>query len=262
MFPKLLRLFGVLFSMSLRRQVTFRADMVFELLVTALALASSLLALAMVYTRTDALGGWTHHEAVVLLGTFQLVSGLRAAFVEPNLQWFGNRVKNGEFDAILVQPAPAIFLATLGQCAPFALAQVGLGVAVVVYGLQLTGVVPTAAAVAGWLALVVAATVVMWAGRVMLATIVFWAMEFSLDIVFDAAWQFARYPTDLYRRPLRLVFTYVLPVAFIATVPAEVLLSGEGYGVVPVALLVAVLAFAAVLALWRAGLRRYTSATS
>lgn len=262
MFPKLLRLFGALFSMSLRRQLTFRADMVFELLVTALALASSLLALAMVYTRTDALGGWSHHEAVVLIGTFQLVSGLRSAFVEPNMQWFGNRVKNGEFDAILVQPAPAIFLATLGSCAPFALAQVGLGAGVVVYGLQLAGVVPTVAAVAGWLALVGAAIVVMWATRTMLAAIVFWAMEFSLDIVYDAMWQFARYPTSLYRRPLRLVFTYVLPVAFIATVPADVLLHGEGYVVVPIALLVALLAFGATVALWRTGLRRYTSATS
>ncbi|GAA2756431.1 ABC transporter permease [Actinopolymorpha rutila] len=259
---KLIRLFGILFSLSLRRQLAFRADLLFEVVLTVVGLGSSLAALAMLYTRTSTLGGWGPGEAVVLLGTFQIVSGLRQAFVEPNLTWFGKQVMDGQLDAVLLQPAPAIYLASLSLCAPLALAQVGLGVAVVAYGVQLSGLVVTVAGVAAWLLMVAAATAVMWATRALSAAVVFWAMGLTLDVVYDAVWQFARYPVDIYRRPLRLLLTYVLPVAFLTTVPSRALLHDPTLPLAAAALAVGAGSVLLAQLAWRAGLRRYTSATS
>jgi ABC-2 type transport system permease protein len=259
---KIIRLLGALFSMSVRRSVTFRADLLFEFVVTVVAAAASLAALTVVYTRTDSLGGWSAGEAIALLGTFQVISGLRAAFVEPNIQWFGEQIKNGEFDALLVQPAPTILLASLGTCAPLALIQVLLGLGVVAFGLAHAAIAVTAVGVLCWLVLLFAATVIMWATRVLFATLVFWALGLSLDVVYEAIWQFARYPVQLYRSPLQLIFTYVFPVALVATVPVDVLARGGGLVVVPVALGIAGAACVVTGLAWRAGLRRYTSATS
>jgi ABC-2 type transport system permease protein len=259
---KLIRLFGALFSMSLRRSFTFRTDMLFELLLTLVAAASSIAALSVVYTRTDTLGGWTPGEAIALLGTFQVISGLRTVFVEPNIEWFGEQVKNGKFDAVLVQPAPAIFLASLGACVPLSLIQVALGLAVVAFGVVHAAVALTLVGVLAWMVLVVTATVIMWATRVTIAAVVFWAFGLSLDVVYDAIWQFARYPVQIYRQPLQLIFTYVLPVALVATVPADILARGGGLTAVPVAIVIAAAACFAAGLVWRAGLRRYTSATS
>jgi ABC-2 type transport system permease protein len=102
----------------------------------------------------------------------------------------------------------------------------------------------------------------MWATRSLRATVAFWAPELSLEIVYDAIWQFARYPVDIYRRPLRLVLTYVLPVAFIATVPARALLHAEQLLAISAAVGVAIGSCLLAHFAWRAGLRRYTSATS
>jgi ABC-2 type transport system permease protein len=259
---KLARLFGTLFSLSLRRQLAFRADLMFEISLAAIGIVSSLAALGMIYTRTTNLGGWTPGEAIVLLGTFQIISALRATFVEPNLQWFGRQVADGQFDAILTQPAPAIFLASLSSCAPLALTQAGLGGAVVAYGVHLADITVSPAAVGAWLVLLLAATAVMWATRAIIAALVFWALGLSLDVVYDAIWQFGRYPVDMYRRPLRLFLTYVAPVAMIATTPASVLLQTGRLLVLPIAIGTA--AGSCVLAhlIWQAGLHRYTSATS
>lgn len=259
---KLARLFGTLFSLSLRRQLAFRADLLFELILAIVGLASSLAALGMIYTRTTTLGGWAPGEAIAILGTFQIISGLRATFVEPNLQWFGKQVTDGQFDALLTQPAPAIFLASLSSCAPLALAQVGLGGAVVAYGIHLADITVAPTAVLAWLVLLLAATAVMWATRAMIAALVFWAFGLSLDDVYDAIWQFGRYPIDIYRRPLRLLLTYVMPVAFIATIPSGVLLNIGQLLVVPVAIGIAICSCLLAHLVWRAGLRRYTSATS
>ena len=259
---KLARLFGTLFSLSLRRQLAFRADLAFEIVLAMLGLAASLAALGMIYTRTTTLGGWAPGEAIALLGTFQIISALRATFVEPNLQWFGKQVTDGQFDALLTQPAPAIFLASLSSCAPLALAQAGLGGAVVVYGLHLADVTITPIAIGAWLILLLAATAVMWATRAIIAALVFWAFGLSLDVAYDAIWQFGRYPVDIYRRPLRLLLTYVMPVAFIATIPSEALLHLGQLLVVPIAIGVAAGSCLLAHLVWRAGLRRYTSATS
>lgn len=259
---KLARLFWTLFSLSLRRQLAFRADLIFEVILTMMAVGSSLAALGMIYTRTSSLGGWAPGEAIALLGTFQIISALRATFVEPNLRWFGNQVQDGRFDALLTQPAPAIFLASLSSCAPLALAEVGLGGAVVAYGVVVADITVAPAAVGAWLILLLAATAVMWATRAMIAALVFWAFGLNLDAVYDALWQFGRYPVDIYRRPLRLVLSYVIPVAFIATIPAGVLLHLGHLLLVPVAIGIAIGSCLLAHLVWRAGLRRYTSATS
>ncbi|MDX6252642.1 MAG: viologen exporter family transport system permease protein [Kribbellaceae bacterium] len=259
---KVVRLFGVLFSLSLRRTATFRADLLFEFAVTLVGTSSAIAALSVVYTRTDSLAGWSSAQALTLLGTFQLVSGLRAAFVEPNVGWLGEQVKDGRFDALLLQPAPTIFLATLGTSAPLALVNVVLGGGIVAFGIINAAAGVTFTGVLAWLALLIAATAIMWATRALFAAIVFWAFGLSLDVVYDALWQFGRYPVQIYRAPLQLIFTYVFPVALISTVPVDALTGGAGLASVLMAIGVAAAACATAGLVWRAGLRRYTSATS
>jgi ABC-2 type transport system permease protein len=230
--------------------------------VTCAGVLASLAALSVVFTRTDTLGGWRPGQAIVLLGTFQIVTGLRSAFVEPNIQWFGEQVKSGRFDALLLQPASSIFLASLGTTAPLALLQVGLGAGLVVFGLVHGAIAISAGGFVAWLVMVVAATVIMWSSRVVLAAVVFWAFGLSLDVVYDAIWQFARYPVQLYRHTLQVILTYLLPTALIATMPADVLARGAGWMSVPIALGVALGSFLIAHVAWDAGLRRYRSATS
>jgi ABC-2 type transport system permease protein len=248
--------------MSVRRTLAFRGDLLAEVGLTMLTLATSLIALGMVFTRTGDLNGWQLGEAVVLLGTFQIITGLRGVFVEPNMQWFNGRVKTGKLDEVLIQPAPTIFLVTLGTCAPLTLIQVFFGFAVVLFGIGETGETPTALAVVGWLVLLAAATAVTWATRVLVAAVAFWALGLELDVAYDAVWQFARYPIGIYPISMQFVFTYVLPIAFVATVPADVLLRGSGSTTILLALAVAIISCVFAWLIWRLGLRRYTSATS
>jgi ABC-2 type transport system permease protein len=258
--PLTVRLFTAMASASLRRSLANRADLAFELAMAVVGSASSLAALGAVYTRTGSLAGWDPASAVVLLGTFAIVSGLRATFVEPNVQWFHQRISGGRFDYILTQPASSLFLATLGGCAPAALVQSAVGAALVAGGLAAQPHPPSAPAVLGWLALVTAATAAAWATRTLTAAVAFWALGLTLDVAYDAAWQFGRYPVQLYRRPLDLLLTYVLPVGLIATVPASALVRDATPAADAGALAAAAALCALTTAVWHRGLRRYTSA--
>lgn len=182
--------------------------------------------------------------------------------VDPHLVLFRSQVKDGTFDHLLLQPAPAIFLASLGASAPLALAQVVLGAGVVAYGVHLAEYTFTVPSVIAWLVLLITATAIMWSTRVLISAVAFWAVGFGLDMLYDALWQFARYPTHLYPRVLQIMITYVFPITFIATVPVDVLIRGGRLAQIPAALAAAITTCALAALVWRRGLRRYTSATS
>lgn len=208
------------------------------------------------------LGGWSLGEATALLGTFQVVSGILATFIEPNLEWFTSQVKNGKLDNILLQPVPSIFLASLGSCAPLGLSEVMLGATLVLVGLYEAGKIPTATGILGWLVLVAAGIAITWASRMLLASLAFWAPSVELDVLYRALWQCGRYPVSIYRQPIRFVLTYMLPVAFISTIPAHILIQDTDPLQIVIGLVVAIGAIGVVQLAWNAGLRRYTSATS
>lgn len=259
---RLLTLFAAIISLSLRRELAFRANLLVQVLAAGAGSAAALAALGLVYARTATLGGWDRGEAIALLGTYQIVSGVLATFIEPNVQWFAEQVTSGKLDDILLKPVPSVFLASLGSCAPLALSQVLLGAAVLGFGLRERGAVPSPWGVAGWLLLVGVAIAVTWASRVLLASLALWAPSLSLDVVYGALWQCGRYPVSIYPPPLRFALTYVLPVAFIATLPARALTRGANPPLLLAGLAVGAGAIVLVRLVWDAGLRRYTSATS
>ena len=71
-----------------------------------------------------------------------------------------------------------------------------------------------------------------------------------------------RYPVSVYPPALRLLFTFVLPVAFLTTVPAEALIGRGAWPWAAGSLLVAFLALVGTLLFWHFALRHYTSASS
>lgn len=260
---KLLRLLGAGFSMSLRRSVAFRINLAFDVLLAFTGLGTAIAAVLIVFTRAETLAGWSKAEFLVLIGTYQLITGLRSTFIDPNLSWFPETgIRNGKLDGYLLQPASSLFLASLSLSSPLALIQFVLGLGVLGWGIRAADELPSAGAVLSWLLLVVAALVVTWALSVLLACLAFWAPKLQLDVFYHSAWQLGRYPIDVFARPLRVLLTYVFPMALIASVPTATLLRGPQFAVLAAG--VAAASGAAVLArlAWRAGLRRYTGATS
>ena len=66
---RLLRLMGAIVSLSVRRGLAFRTNLVFEVAAIALDLSAGVVTLWVIFSQTDDLGGWGAGEAVVLLGS-------------------------------------------------------------------------------------------------------------------------------------------------------------------------------------------------
>jgi ABC-2 type transport system permease protein len=76
--------------------------------------------------------------------------------------------------------------------------------------------------------------------------------------IFDAA----RWPSSIFKGALRLVFTFVIPLAVMTTFPAEALLGRAGGAKLAAAVGTAAVAVALSRVAWKRALASYTSASS
>ncbi len=259
---KLMRIFGATFVLSCQRDLAFRSNFIFQVLLSATSVGSGLVVLSLVYSQTVTLNGWNRGEAVVLLGTFQFMSGLLATFIEPNVTWFADQVKTGKLDDTLLKPIPGLLFISLGTHAPVRLSEAAIGLLVLVGGLFELHLVPSVLAIATWIFMLAAGSIVMWATRVSLACIALWAPALQLDVVYGAIWQFGRYPVDIYRQPARFILTYFVPIAFIATLPAQTLVRDQNIKPLIMSCIVSTVASFLTYFVWSRGVKRYTGATS
>lgn len=256
------RLFLRMVSLTIQRELAHRVNLFFQAALALTQVAAGLAALTVIYTHVNTLAGWTAAQATILLGIYEIVSGLLQAFIEPNLAFFSNKIYGGELDDLLLQPAPTLFTASFGNCQPWALAEVALGMLIVALSAAHLGVSPTPGGIVAALLLLLVGIIIMWASRVLLASLAFWAQRLELSVLYSGWWQLGRYPITIYPGPIRWVLTYIVPVAFIATFPAYALTHPFDPLLLAGGAAAALGALVAVRLVWRAALRRYTSATS
>jgi len=81
-------------------------------------------------------------------------------------------------------------------------------------------------------------------------------------VVFQSMYEAGRWPVSIYPGWLRFALTFIVPVGFAVTVPAQALAGHLTWQVLAGAWALAVGLFAAARLFWRMGLRRYQGASS
>lgn len=261
---RLRRLAAVLrafWAVNLAEELQYRANLLASVVGTGFWLGTAVLTAAVFFRQTPALGGWSFWQVVALLGVFNAVAGVVEAVLRPNVGRIVEHVRRGTMDLILSKPVDAQFQVTFRRIVIWRGVDIVLGLgptaAALVIGGRWPGIVEVVAFVVA-LAAAVAIAYAIWLGLMSLA---FWfvAVE-NLSILFDALYESARFPVTAYPGAIRFVLTYLVPMAWITTVPAGALTGRVGPGFALVSALVAAAALALTRLLWRVALRRYTSA--
>src|SRR5690606_30815203 len=209
--------------------------------------------------------GWEFAQTLAVLGVFLTVSALRGLFISPSLDSLAGmdgEIWRGEFDFTLLRPVDTQFVGSVRDWRLFSLGDLLLGLVVLGFAVTRLALPLTFAHALGFVLTLLISGLLLYAILLTFASLTFWSPGFLFGWVFDGLFQMARYPVRLYPGVLRLVLTWLVPVGVITTVPARAL-SGD----LPPALLAGSFAFAAAAvlaasALFRAGLRRYASASS
>lgn len=266
-----------LYALTLRRfwgtaiagQLEYQLNVLIELLAAAANLAGSLFILSLFFApsaaggSSPALGGWSWPQALVVQGIYTLLDGVATTWLRPNLGAIVTHVREGTLDFVLLKPIDSQFWLSLRTLSPAGLSELVLGLGLIGWALPRTGAVVGPHQVALALVLLAAGGLILYALWFLLAATSIWFVKtWNATEVLRAALTAGRFPVTAYPPGLRLLFTLVLPVAFLTTVPAQALLGRSTGGWVAGSLLMAAISFALSRSFWRFALRHYTSASS
>jgi ABC-2 type transport system permease protein len=249
---------------SMQNEAAYRVNLLTNVLLTVVQVSSSVGGLLVIYNHTQTIRGWTFSQTLALLGVFIFTNGLTHTFIAPNLNEFAEGIRKGTLDFTLVKPANSQFLASFQRVNVWGMADVLVGLGIVVYAVASgfgRGVGPLQ--VLAFLAAAACGTVIIYSLWMGLATVAFWTVKIdNITSILQAFYEMGRFPVQAYPAWLQRVLTFVVPVAFVTTIPVQVLSSRT----TPLLLLASAGVAAAMLwlstRLWKLGLSQYTSASS
>ncbi len=258
-----LRLFALYLRVGTLNELQYRANFVAQLIQSLIALGTGLAVLALVFSQTSSLRGWTQPELIVVMGVHVLMGGLIGTWIQPNMQRLMGDVREGTLDFVLIRPEDSQVLVSVRQVRIWQLTDVVIGLVVLGVGLtQLGGRTGPLEAGAFLLALLLGASMI-YCFWLILTIGAFWIVRMDeLHELFEGVYQSGRWPVGVYPSWLRIGLTFLVPITFAVTVPAEALagrltpLTLAGAAAFAVALLVFTRWF------WRFGLRHYSGASA
>ncbi|ACG71670.1 protein of unknown function DUF990 [Anaeromyxobacter sp. K] len=258
-----LRLLAVQFRASAAVAMQYRVEFLVEGALALFWTGWSLVPLLVVYGSRDAVAGWSFDEALVVMGWFTLMKGVLEGAVNPSLTTVVEHIRKGTLDFVLLKPADAQFLVSTAKFEPWRIIDVLGGLVIFAVAFHRMGRPPAAGGVLAACLLFGAATVILYSLWIIVVAAAFFVVKVdNLSFLFVSIYDAARWPASVFRGALRVIFTFIVPLAVMTTFPAEALL---GRLAPPRALLIAAgaVAFAGLArAVWLRSISRYTSASS
>lgn len=258
-----LRLLGLYIKISALNELQYRVNFFVQLFQSALALGTGLIALSLVFSYTATLGGWSQAELLIVMGVHILVGGLIKTLIQPNMERLMEDVQQGTLDYALTKPADSQVLVSVREFRVWQTIDIVMGAIVMAAGVwRLRSSIGVLDALAFGAAILLGGLMI-YSVWLMLTTGSFWIVRVDNILeIFQSFYQAGRWPVGIYPGWLRSSLTFIVPVAFAVTVPAEALTSRLTGTVLLAMLGLAALLFGLARILWRVGLRHYTGASA
>lgn len=241
----------------------YRVNFALQVLQSFLAIATGLILFQLVFSHTTELNGWTHSELLAVLGVQAVMAGVIHALIQPNMMRLTEEVRDGKLDHALTKPVDAQMLVSVREVQLWQAVDIPIGGVIIAVALvRLGGDLGLLDTLAFAVALVFGA-MLLYCFWLVLATGSFWVVRmWFLPELFEGVFQTGRWPVGIYPDWLRFGITFLVPIAFAITVPAEAVTSRLDWRTLAFAALFTVAAFAATRWFWRFGLRNYTGASA
>lgn len=258
-----LRLIWTYLRLSALNELQYRANLLLQLFNSVLGLGIGLAGLALVFYHTDSLAGWGPLELLVVVGVHTLIGGVVRSVIQPNMYQIAEAVQEGTLDYILTKPEDSQLLVSFTRFEMWKLIDVIVGLGVLTYAVIQLGEDIGLGEAAAFGILLLSGALIFYSFWLAIATTSFWVVRtWAMYEMFDRLYQAGRWPVGIYPTWLRLGLTFLVPVAFAVTVPAEALTDRLSPLTLGLALGMSALAIAAARWFWHFGLRHYSGASA
>jgi len=258
-----LKLLSAFFKVNVQMALAYRADTVVSILLNLMWLGWELLSLNIIFSNTTSLGGWSLGDLIALLGVFRLVNTLMMAIIWPNTEKFNQSIRDGSMDYTILQPVNSMFLVTFSRVTVWRIWDLVLAIVLIVIGINISGDTTSPLSILTFILLTVSGAVVIYSLWIVLIALTFWFTKFDNNVtILHALLDAGRYPVTVYPVWLRIIVTFVIPVAVATTIPLQALRGDLNLNQVILFFTIGIVSFWIASRVWKSGLKQYSGASS
>ena len=206
---------------QVRSQLQYRLSFALDLVGTFWISFIDFLVVLVIFRNVPRLATWSVHE-VAFLYALSSITFAATDMVIGHLDQFPQKIRDGNFDILLVRPRGTLFQVTASDFTLRRVARILQGAIVLVYALQTLTIHWTPLRVLLLVASLPSAAVIFSSIWVVGACLSFWTTdggEFTNAFTYGGT-SMAQYPFDVYGAWLRRLLGFVVPLAFVCYFPA------------------------------------------
>ena len=225
-----LKLISAFLKVNIQMSLAYRADMVVNILLNVMWLGWELLSLGIIFSNTEK---------------------------------FNQSIRDGSMDYTLLQPVNSMFLVTFSRITIWRSWDLLLSLVLIVIGVNMSGATATPLSVLAFVLLTVSGAIVIYSLWIVLIALTFWFTKFDNNVtILQALLDAGRYPVTVYPVWLRILVTFIIPIAVATTVPLQGLRGELGLSRVLIFIAIGIASFMIASQVWKRGLTQYSGASS
>lgn len=216
-----IRLYRIFVVQYFKTLLQSRMDFFVGLSGFLISQAAGLAFLYLVFEQIPSMNEWTLEQMLFIYGFAQIPRGIDHLLTD-NLWMVGwQMVVKGTFDKYILRPMNLFFQIVCEKVQFDALGELLIGGVLVGRAVVNGTVSVTALKVVLFVVSAIAGAVIYTSVKLFFAALAFWVKETSplMTTAYEVA-DFAKYPVEIYSKPIRAVLMTVLPFAFVAYIPS------------------------------------------
>jgi len=246
---------------AIEAELEYRMNFVIAAFTSLGGLVGSLFGLFLFYQTGYTFAGWQWEEALIVVGIFTLLEGFSSTFLAPNLNRIVRHVQEGTLDFVLLKPISSQFWLSGHTISPWGVPDIVFGAIVIFYAGGKLNIQPSAYLIS--LIPLIFGLAILYSLWFMLGATSIWFVKiYNVTEVLRGLIEAGRYPMAAYPISYQFFFTFIVPVAFLTTIPAEAMLGRTEFSWIIGAGFLAIVLLLVSRFFWRFALRFYTSASS
>ena len=262
---KYFKIFLHLKKIGIMNRMAYRVNFFIAIFAVGIQIMFSIVFIKVVFGSVNNMAGWSYYEALVVVATYLMIEGLMwSLFGQFNA--IVSHIRQGKLDGLIIKPVDTQFLVSIWRGDPEDLTRVISGIGLIIYALSNLNLTfaQTAFNLLVYLFLFFNALVITYSISVFIKTVSFWTVEGSAFFhITDSFSRMSQYPTDIfYHSVVRVLASTIIPLTFMATVPAKVLARGFDLWLVIGSFVVTGIFFVGSRKFFQFALSKYSSASS
>lgn len=260
---KYFQILGYLLKINIMKEMAYPVPFTISCVAAFLTVIVNVLFINVSFGYVDSIAGWTFFQILGVLGSYMIIEGIMWVFFA-QLNAINIHINQGTMDGILLKPIDSQFLVSfwkndLEDSMRFIVGLVLIIVAVKnTIGFNFWHIIL-------YLILVINGAVIFYSFTLFIRSFSFWIIDgSSFWLLLERISGSSQYPIDIYyNKIIRGIFTFVIPLAFVTTVPARILTNEIiDWKLVALAFLIGSIFFFGSRLFWKFSLKHYSSASS